>query len=256
MEIQNFHTRYGYTGRERDEQTGLNYYRARWQDPQQGRFISQDPIGFNSGTANFYEYVGNNPILFNDPSGEILPLLAVIAIGAVVGAVVGAGSVIVTKGIGNVYNGKNFFHCATTRGYLTDVALGAAGGAVLGAALPVISVAGGGFIATAGAAAVISGGQYGASVGLGRTQYSNSGLGISLASGAVGGLVGGAFKYSPPNSAILSNAADRALIDAAAREAALSKGAASSVATGNLFRSGAGSLTGNSGGSLDSCECQ
>jgi RHS repeat-associated protein len=29
-------TRYGFTGRERDNSTGLIYYRARWYDPQLG----------------------------------------------------------------------------------------------------------------------------------------------------------------------------------------------------------------------------
>ena len=37
-------TRYGYTGREYDEQTGLYYYRARWYDPSLGRFISEEFI--------------------------------------------------------------------------------------------------------------------------------------------------------------------------------------------------------------------
>lgn len=54
-------TRYGYTGRERDADTGLYYYRARWYDPQVGRFISEDPIGLNGG-INLYAYVQNDPI--------------------------------------------------------------------------------------------------------------------------------------------------------------------------------------------------
>jgi len=62
-------TRYGYTGRERDPLSGLTYYRARWYDSQQGRFISEDPIGFDSREANFYAYVGNDPIGSNDPMG-------------------------------------------------------------------------------------------------------------------------------------------------------------------------------------------
>ena len=61
-------TRYGYTGRERDPDTGLMYYRARWYDPEVGRFISEDPIGL-AGGINLYAYVGNNPIGFNDPLG-------------------------------------------------------------------------------------------------------------------------------------------------------------------------------------------
>src|SRR5439155_15601091 len=61
-------TRYDYTGRERDPLTGLMYYRARWYDPQVGRFISEDPIGL-SGGINQFAYVGNNPQNWTDPSG-------------------------------------------------------------------------------------------------------------------------------------------------------------------------------------------
>jgi RHS repeat-associated protein len=61
-------TRYDFTGRERDSQTGLIYYRARWYDPAQGRFLSEDPAGF-AGDLNKYAYVLNNPVNFIDPSG-------------------------------------------------------------------------------------------------------------------------------------------------------------------------------------------
>jgi RHS repeat-associated protein len=61
-------TRYGYTGRERDELTGLTYYRARWFDSSQARFLSEDPIGFDGG-LNLYAYVENDPIGFTDPLG-------------------------------------------------------------------------------------------------------------------------------------------------------------------------------------------
>jgi len=61
-------TRYDYTGRERDPLTGLMYYRARWYDPQIGRFISEDPIGL-AGGINQFAYVGNSPQNAKDPSG-------------------------------------------------------------------------------------------------------------------------------------------------------------------------------------------
>jgi uncharacterized protein RhaS with RHS repeats len=32
-------------------------------------FISEDPIGFNSGDVNFYSYVGNSPVNYFDPMG-------------------------------------------------------------------------------------------------------------------------------------------------------------------------------------------
>jgi RHS repeat-associated protein len=61
--------RYGYTGREQDGETGLDYYRARYYDASNGRFISEDPLGFDAGDTNIYRYVGNSPTYHTDPSG-------------------------------------------------------------------------------------------------------------------------------------------------------------------------------------------
>ena len=63
--------RYLYTGREFDSETGLHYYRARYYNAATGKFISLDPIGFNAGDSNLYRYVGNSPIGFIDPFGEM-----------------------------------------------------------------------------------------------------------------------------------------------------------------------------------------
>jgi len=60
-----------YTGRENDG-TGLYFYRARYYDALLKRFISEDPIGIAAG-LNLYQYVGGDPVSFNDPSGEIIP---------------------------------------------------------------------------------------------------------------------------------------------------------------------------------------
>jgi RHS repeat-associated protein len=61
-------TRYGYTGRERDPDAGLLYYRARFYDPKVGRFISEDPTGLAAG-INQYGYAAANPLSFVDPQG-------------------------------------------------------------------------------------------------------------------------------------------------------------------------------------------
>jgi RHS repeat-associated protein len=45
-----------------------SYYRARYYDPNPGRFVSEDPIGSSAG-LNFYAYVDNSPNLFDDPFG-------------------------------------------------------------------------------------------------------------------------------------------------------------------------------------------
>ncbi len=60
---------YTFTGREWDKEIGLYYYRARYYDPDVGRFISEDPIGFAGGDVNLYAYVVNNPVNWVDPWG-------------------------------------------------------------------------------------------------------------------------------------------------------------------------------------------
>jgi RHS repeat-associated protein len=60
---------YAYTGREWDADAGLYYYRARWYDPVIGRFISEDPIGFDGDPSNISRYARNSPTLLLDPSG-------------------------------------------------------------------------------------------------------------------------------------------------------------------------------------------
>ena len=72
-------SRYLFTGREFDEETGLSYYRARYYYG--WRFISEDPIGFDGGQTNLYAYVANRPLDRGDPSGtssmELQALLSI-----------------------------------------------------------------------------------------------------------------------------------------------------------------------------------
>lgn len=59
--------RYAYDGRDFDPEVGLQYNRARHYDPEMGRWINLDPIGFEDG-ANLYRYVGNGPCNLTDPT--------------------------------------------------------------------------------------------------------------------------------------------------------------------------------------------
>ena len=45
-----------------------SHYRARYYDPQTGRFLIEDPMEFEAG-VNFYRYTLNNPTNFRDPDG-------------------------------------------------------------------------------------------------------------------------------------------------------------------------------------------
>jgi RHS repeat-associated protein len=58
-----------FTGRESDG-TGLLNYRNRYYNPAWGRFVSEDPIGLSAGDVNLYRSAANNPVQFNDPSGN------------------------------------------------------------------------------------------------------------------------------------------------------------------------------------------
>jgi RHS repeat-associated protein len=64
-------TQWSYTG-EQNDPGGLEYLRARYYHPADGRFLSRDPFAgliWNPQTLNGYAYATNNPILFVDPLG-------------------------------------------------------------------------------------------------------------------------------------------------------------------------------------------
>ncbi|MBT8339339.1 MAG: DUF4123 domain-containing protein [Desulfatitalea sp.] len=72
-----------------DPETGLHYNKARYYDPQMGRYLSLDPLFLQGGSENFYTYCNADPINTIDPNGEFIfiPIL----IGAALGAAIGAG---------------------------------------------------------------------------------------------------------------------------------------------------------------------
>ena len=59
-----------YQGQYEDAETGLYYNRFRYYSPEEGVYISQDPIGLFSGNFSFYSYVINLNIL-TDPLGLV-----------------------------------------------------------------------------------------------------------------------------------------------------------------------------------------
>jgi len=69
-----------YTAKKRDNETGLDYFNARYFSAPLGRFMSPDPVVitparlFDPQQLNAYAYVRNSPLRFIDPTGEILQL--------------------------------------------------------------------------------------------------------------------------------------------------------------------------------------
>ncbi len=130
--------------------SGLNHMRARYYAPELGRFISRDPLGLGGGQSNLYAYAANSPISLADPSGEVLPALALgfLYSGLIGGAISGgiatvsavasydsadpnalrsaAGSVVGTIISGAVYGG--FIGLTGGTIFVAGGALGAAGG--------------------------------------------------------------------------------------------------------------------------------
>jgi RHS repeat-associated protein len=96
LEGSNLDISYRFTGKERDGETGLYYYGARYLDAKAGRWLSVDPaLGeyipsapisdearkrngnlpgmggiYNTVNAHLYHYAGNNPVRYTDPDGR------------------------------------------------------------------------------------------------------------------------------------------------------------------------------------------
>ncbi|WP_291066660.1 MULTISPECIES: RHS repeat domain-containing protein [unclassified Empedobacter] len=95
----------GYTSHEHFQELGIIHMNGRLYDPILRRFLNadeniQDP--FNTQNYNKYGYVMNNPLMFNDPTGEyweagfFLAYLAPVIIGAAIGAAVGVATYLVS----------------------------------------------------------------------------------------------------------------------------------------------------------------
>jgi RHS repeat-associated protein len=111
--------RYRYTGKERDEESGLYYHGARYFAPWLARWTSTDPVDLADG-VNLFVYGRNNPLTFNDPTGKIswgtvLGIAAAVVVGTVV--------TVATAGLAGPLVG------AAAAGIIGGVVGGAAGGA-------------------------------------------------------------------------------------------------------------------------------
>jgi RHS repeat-associated protein len=64
-----YDNRYLFQGGRYDTQSGLYNFRNRDLSPTLGRWLENDPLGFDAGDSNLYRYVNNAPTYNTDPSG-------------------------------------------------------------------------------------------------------------------------------------------------------------------------------------------
>ena len=97
-------------GKELDA-TGMQYFGARYYDPEIGRFTSIDPVGFQEGNLhsfNRFAYGNNNPIKYKDPDGNN----ATLALGGLLGETInlisgdGFNGAMILGALKDGYNGE------------------------------------------------------------------------------------------------------------------------------------------------------
>src|SRR5262245_43689689 len=79
-----------YAGTEYDTLSGLQYMQARYQNPQRGQFLSEDPVFLGDPkqqnlkdpqSLNSYSYANDNPITNRDPNGKLAAAAAPFLLG-------------------------------------------------------------------------------------------------------------------------------------------------------------------------------
>jgi len=65
-----YETRYTFSGKERDEETGYSYFGARYYNSDLSIWLSVDPMSDKYPSLSPYVYCGNNPVKLVDPNGE------------------------------------------------------------------------------------------------------------------------------------------------------------------------------------------
>jgi RHS repeat-associated protein len=149
-----FGVRHLFTGQQWYPELGLYDLRNRFYSPDLGRFLQPDPVGFSGDASNLYRYCGNNPVVFTDPSGEILPAVAAILWAGAQGAAIGGGldliaqladngwdlnkvnrsEVLIQMAAGALTGGSSAFYAKAIQGVVRQVAANVLTNVVIGSA--------------------------------------------------------------------------------------------------------------------------
>jgi RHS repeat-associated protein len=145
---------FGFTGEQRDPEDGLVYLRARMYDRGVGRFMQRDAwpgISALPQTLHRYAYSGQNPTTFTDSTGECFGPIAIVCVGALVGA--GAGALTYAASAQGPITADGAAKAA-----IVGVAAGAAGTSVgLGVAAMTIDFAASALLSGAASGAIFNG---------------------------------------------------------------------------------------------------
>jgi len=123
-----------FTGKERDAETGLHYFGARYYDANLGRFISIDPALISGRPVstltvpqqhNLYAYAINNPYRYVDPDGEFA-ISAAIVLGAI------ATNAFLPSTVNAPLDDQNLVNSQTTAEFAKDAAILETAGFALG----------------------------------------------------------------------------------------------------------------------------
>lgn len=151
-----------YCGEYFDKETGTIYLRARYYDPEIGRFITEDSYWGRDRdplSLNLYTYCHDNPILYTDPSGHMVPVPDYFYKDAL-DFFIGAGSgILETYSYGVSDSGEDYYlrnnESTYLAGKLVGNFLGGLGGVIEVGAGGAYTVGTGGVGAVAGGAVVV-----------------------------------------------------------------------------------------------------